>query len=196
MLVVAVPLQHPAPNAELSLVTHASDTQIGGVMQQKSGDHWRTLGFFSRKLTDTELLAVHVAIKHFCNFCEGRAFQLWTNHLLLPFPALQHPFRPDNNAIWRSSQNLTCSCCICPVLIMSLQIFCPAQTKQPLDQSPPHRRRIQWISKRWPPRKTAARKRSACWAAYRSNWLSARQALNTCLEMFLQAILFSSNCSP
>jgi hypothetical protein len=41
-------------------------------MQQKSGDHWQPLGFFSRKLTDTEsrystfdreLLAAHAAIK-------------------------------------------------------------------------------------------------------------------------------------
>ncbi len=40
---LAVPLQHPAPNAELSLATDASDTHIGGVMQQKSGDHWQPL---------------------------------------------------------------------------------------------------------------------------------------------------------
>jgi hypothetical protein len=75
-LLAAVPLQHPAPNAELSLATDASNTHIGGVMQQKSGDHWRPLGFFSRKLTDTEshystfdreLLAAHAAIKH--GFC-------------------------------------------------------------------------------------------------------------------------------
>jgi hypothetical protein len=48
--------------------------------------------FFTCKLTDTEsrcstfdceLLAAHAAIKHFCNFCEGRAFQLWTDHKLL-----------------------------------------------------------------------------------------------------------------
>jgi hypothetical protein len=45
-LAVAVPLQHPAPNAELSLATDASDTHIGGVMQQKSGDLWRPLVFF------------------------------------------------------------------------------------------------------------------------------------------------------
>ncbi len=39
LLTAAVPLQHPAPNAELSLVIDASDTHIRGVMQQKSGDH-------------------------------------------------------------------------------------------------------------------------------------------------------------
>jgi hypothetical protein len=54
LLAAAVSLQHPAPNAELSSATDASDTHIGRVMQQKSGDHWRPLGFFSRKLTDTE----------------------------------------------------------------------------------------------------------------------------------------------
>ncbi len=46
LLVMAVPLQHPAPHAELSLVTAASDTHIGSVMQQKSGDHRRPLVFF------------------------------------------------------------------------------------------------------------------------------------------------------
>ncbi len=74
----AVPFQHPAPNAELSLTTDASNTHIGGVMQQKSKDHWQTLGFFTRKLTDTEsrystfdceLLAAQAAIKHFRHFC-------------------------------------------------------------------------------------------------------------------------------
>jgi hypothetical protein len=75
-----VPLQHPAPTTELSLATDASDTHIGGVMQQKSGDHWRHLGFFSRKLPDTEshystfareLVAAFAANRHFRHFCEG-----------------------------------------------------------------------------------------------------------------------------
>jgi hypothetical protein len=83
LLAAAMPLQHPAPNAELSLTTDASNTHIGGVMQQKSGDHWRPLGFFSCKLIDTEshyspfareLLAAQAAIKHFRHFCEGCVF--------------------------------------------------------------------------------------------------------------------------
>ncbi len=58
-------------------------------MQQKSGNHWRPHGFFSRKLTDIEshystfdceLLAAHAAFKHFRHFCQGRQFQLWTDH--------------------------------------------------------------------------------------------------------------------
>jgi hypothetical protein len=40
LMAAAVHLQHPAPIAELSLATDASDTHIEGVMQQKSGDHW------------------------------------------------------------------------------------------------------------------------------------------------------------
>ncbi len=80
LLAAAVPLQHPTPNVELSLATDASDTHIGGVMQQKSGFHWRPLGFFSRKLTDTEsrystfdreLLAAHAAIKLFATLTAG-----------------------------------------------------------------------------------------------------------------------------
>jgi hypothetical protein len=41
LLATAVPLKHPAPQAELSLVTDASNIHISGIMQQKSGDHWR-----------------------------------------------------------------------------------------------------------------------------------------------------------
>jgi hypothetical protein len=83
LLAAEVHLQHPAPNAELSRATDASDTHIGGVMQQKSKDHWHLLGFFSHKLTDTEsrystfdqeLLAAQAAIKHFRPFCEGHLF--------------------------------------------------------------------------------------------------------------------------
>ncbi len=102
LLVAAVPLQHPVPNAELSLTSDASDTHIGGVMQQKSGDHWRLLGFFSCKLTDTEsrystfdrkFFAAQAAIKHFHHFCEGRAFQVWTDHKPL-VTAISHVSAP------------------------------------------------------------------------------------------------------
>jgi cleavage and polyadenylation specificity factor subunit 1 len=67
----------------------ASDFCVGGITQQKSGDHWHPFSFFSKKLTETvshystfdrELLAVYLSIQHFCNFCKGRLFQLWTDH--------------------------------------------------------------------------------------------------------------------
>ncbi len=128
LLAAAVPLQHPTPNAELSLATDASDTHIGGVMQPKSKDHWQPLGFFSRKLTDTEscsstfdreLLAAQAAIKHFRHFCEGCLFQLWTDHkpLVTAFSRIstQHRSPPDNNATWCLFQSSMYSFCICLV---------------------------------------------------------------------------------
>ncbi len=69
LLAAAVPLQHSAPNAELSVANDTSDSQIGGVMKQKSGENWRPLGFFSKKLNpiesrfstfDPELLAAYL----------------------------------------------------------------------------------------------------------------------------------------
>jgi hypothetical protein len=122
LLAAAVPLQHSAPNAELSLATDASDSHIGGVMQQKSGNHWRPLGFFSCKLTDTEshystfdreLLAAHAATNISAIFAKVKHFNF--GHLSLPFLVFQPPFHPDNSAIWHTFQNLMCKCCICPV---------------------------------------------------------------------------------
>jgi hypothetical protein len=173
LLAAAVPLQHPAPNAELSLATDASDTHIGGVMQQKSGDHWRQLGLFSRKLTDKEscystfdreLLAAHAAVKHFHRFSEGRAFQLWTDHKPL-VTAISHVSalispRQQRHLAFISEFNV--QLLYLPGWKNVVTDFCPAQTKQPLNQSPPHRRQTQWILKRWPLSKTVAQKRSVC----------------------------------
>jgi hypothetical protein len=73
-LVAAVPLAHPLPVAVLALVTDASDTHVGAVLQQQVGQHWQPLGFFSKKLSksevnystfDRELLAAVSGIKHF-----------------------------------------------------------------------------------------------------------------------------------
>jgi hypothetical protein len=49
LLATAVPLQHPSPQAELSLATDASNSHCviaHCVMQQKSCHHWQPLGFF------------------------------------------------------------------------------------------------------------------------------------------------------
>ncbi len=92
-LVAAVPLSHPLPGAILSLAADASDTQVGAVLQQQVGQHWHPLGFFSKKLSksevnystfDRELDAVS-GIKHFRSRLEGRPFQLWTDHKPLIF---------------------------------------------------------------------------------------------------------------
>ena len=51
----ATNLSHPAPNATISLVTDASDSHVGGVLQQYENGGWRPLAFFSRKLTAAEV---------------------------------------------------------------------------------------------------------------------------------------------
>ncbi len=116
-------------------------------MQQKSGDHWWPLGFFSRKLTDTKtrfstfdrelwlpmqpsnISAIFAKVELF-NF--GQII----NHLSLPFLVFQPSFHPDNSAIWHTFQSLIGKCCIYPVWKMLLPIFCPAQSN------------YHWISRR------------------------------------------------
>jgi hypothetical protein len=55
VLVAAVPLAHPLPRAILALGTDASDTRVGAVLQQQVCQHWQPLGFFSKKLSKTEV---------------------------------------------------------------------------------------------------------------------------------------------
>jgi hypothetical protein len=54
-LVAAVLLCHPAPNATLSLSVDASDSHVGGVLQQKCGRGWQPLAFYSKKLSPAEV---------------------------------------------------------------------------------------------------------------------------------------------
>ena len=112
-LVAAVPLAHAAPGATLALATDASDSHIGGVLQQQERGHWRPLGFFSHKLSSTEakystfdreLLAAHQAIRHFRCLLEGRPFQLWTDHkpLVAALGRVTQPWTP------RQQRQLAC----------------------------------------------------------------------------------------
>ncbi len=83
-------LAHPAAGAELSLVTDASATHVGAVIQQRRrGQAWRPLGFFSAQLNnakvnysafDRELLVVVAAMRHFRYMLEERKFVIFTNH--------------------------------------------------------------------------------------------------------------------
>mgnify|MGYP003339514809 CR=1 FL=1 len=83
-------LDHPAAGAEISLVTDASSSHLGAVLQQRRrGGQWRPLGFFSHKLSvteanysafDRELLAVYASIIHFQHMLEGRQFTVFTDH--------------------------------------------------------------------------------------------------------------------
>ncbi len=63
-LVAAVPLCHPAPNAILSLSVDASDSHVGGVLQQKCGRGWQPLAFYSKKLSPTEVKYSTVATRN------------------------------------------------------------------------------------------------------------------------------------
>ena len=82
-------LVYPSPDAPTCLMTDASDTAVGAVLQQHINGTWHPISFFSRKLTpaktrystfDRELLAVYLAIKHFRHFLEGRTFHVLTDH--------------------------------------------------------------------------------------------------------------------
>jgi hypothetical protein len=174
-------LQHPAPNTELSVATDA--THIGGVMQQKSGDHWRPLGFYSRKLTDTEscystfdreLLAAYAAIEHFRHFCEGRTFQLWTDHkpLVTAISRVSAPISPRQQRHLAFISEFNVQMLYLPGLKNVVADFLSRPNQATIGSVPPRRWQTQWISKRWPPSKIIAQKRSICWAAHPLNWLS------------------------
>ena len=53
-LVAPVPLSHSLPAAQVSLATDASDSRISGVLQKREAGAWWPLGFYSRKLSETE----------------------------------------------------------------------------------------------------------------------------------------------
>jgi hypothetical protein len=167
-------------------------------MQQKSKDHWQPLGFFSRKLTDTEsrystfdceLLAAQAAIKHFRHFCEGHLFQLWTDHkpLVTALSRISTPISPRQQHHLAFISEFNVQLLYLPSLKNVVADFLSRPPPPPLERLP-RRRRIQWISRRWPPSKTVAQKCNICEAAHLLNWLSTRKALN--------AWHFSPNCSP
>lgn len=93
-------LAHPDINAELAVVTDASDTSIGAALQQRTNRGWQPLAFFSRKLNtaqrnygayDRELLAVNDAIHFFRHMLEARTFAVYTDHKPLTFAFQQRP---------------------------------------------------------------------------------------------------------
>lgn len=90
----ATMLAHPIANAEVTLTVDASDTAIGGVLEQRIGNDYQPLAFFSRQLRpperkysafDRELLAIYLAIRHFRYYLEGRDFVVYTDHKPLTF---------------------------------------------------------------------------------------------------------------
>lgn len=87
-------LAHPDSSAELAIQTDASDVAIGAVLQQRKGDIWQPLSFFSRKLNsaqrkyspyDRELLSIYEAIRYFRYMVEARTFSIYTDHKPITF---------------------------------------------------------------------------------------------------------------
>jgi hypothetical protein len=73
-LCAASRLAHPDPEAEVNLVTDASNSAVGAVLQQRVAAGWQPLAFFSKKLDsaqlnysafDRELLAAYLGLRHF-----------------------------------------------------------------------------------------------------------------------------------
>ncbi|XP_045764373.1 uncharacterized protein LOC123869707 [Maniola jurtina] len=93
-LSTATLLAHPDASTELAIVTDASDSAIGAVLQQKKNGVWQPLAFYSHKLSsaqrkyspyDREMLAVYEAIKYFRHMVEARVFAVFTDHKPLTF---------------------------------------------------------------------------------------------------------------
>ncbi len=93
-LAEATLLTHPVPEAPTCIMTDASDTAVGAVLQQYVGDQWLPISYFSKALQpaesrystfDRELLAMYLAVKHFRYFVEGRNFYILTDHKPLVF---------------------------------------------------------------------------------------------------------------
>uniref|UniRef100_A0A3Q2WY89 Gypsy retrotransposon integrase-like protein 1 n=1 Tax=Haplochromis burtoni TaxID=8153 RepID=A0A3Q2WY89_HAPBU len=87
-------LAHPSPSAQIALTTNASDIAVGAVLEQRISGVWQPLAFFSRTLRDSErnysvfdreLLALHLATRHFRFFLEGRHFTAYVDHKPLTF---------------------------------------------------------------------------------------------------------------
>ena len=82
-------LFHPRPGALLALTTDASNSAVGGVLEQLGPQGWEPLAFYSSKLKpneqmwppyDRELLGAFKGIRHFKEMIEGRPFTLYTDH--------------------------------------------------------------------------------------------------------------------
>ncbi|UYV71445.1 hypothetical protein LAZ67_8003244 [Cordylochernes scorpioides] len=97
-LIDATLLSFPHPELPLSLSADASDSAIGGVIQQKENEMWSPVAFFSKKLNNTqknystydrELLSIYLSIKHFKYLLEGREFVIFTDHKPLIYAFVQ-----------------------------------------------------------------------------------------------------------
>ena len=99
-------LVHPGHEAPTSLTVDASDVAVGTVLEQLIDGVWKPPAFFSRQLRpperkysafDHELLALYLAVRHFCYFLEARSCIAYTDHkpLTLAFAKVSDPWSPQ-----------------------------------------------------------------------------------------------------
>lgn len=93
-LAQAALLAHPRSDSDLAVFADASDFTIGAALQQRVGNDWQPIAFFSKKLSpaeqkysayDRELLAIYAAVKHFRHHVEARNFIIFTDHKPITF---------------------------------------------------------------------------------------------------------------
>lgn len=93
-LMGACSLAHPHDNAVLALYSDASDSCMGAVLEQLVDGDWQPLGFYSKKLSDTqrkystydrELLAMYSGLKYFKHLVEGQQIVIETDHKPLTY---------------------------------------------------------------------------------------------------------------
>ncbi len=113
-------LAHPDPAAPLSLAVDASDSHVGGVLQQLTTNGPQPLAFFSAKLSPTEqkysafdweLLAAYLGVRHFRFLLEAREFHILTDHKPLTYALHQclNPSQPGSSGtflMWQSSRQI------------------------------------------------------------------------------------------
>lgn len=87
-------LAHPIVQADLKLMSDASDIAIGAALEQTVDGESQSLGFFLKKLNktqrrysayDRELLAIYSSIKFFRHLIEGRQRTVFTGHKPLTY---------------------------------------------------------------------------------------------------------------
>jgi RNase H-like domain found in reverse transcriptase len=118
VLAAAVLLAHLLPDVPLALATNASDTHVGGVLQQKMRGHWQP-GFFSCRLSATEanystfdrkLLVAQVAINHFFPQVESWQLSLVDAMSRVPLPASGRQQQAGSSGTWPSLPSTRPAC--------------------------------------------------------------------------------------
>ena len=95
-------LAYPDTTLPWAIFTDASEYAIGAVLQQRRGQHWEPLAFFSQKLQpalrkhcpyDRELHAIYAALRKFRYIFEARHVTIFTDHKPLLHAFAQDPDR-------------------------------------------------------------------------------------------------------